>query len=457
MKKTGVILLGTMFLLNIALPALGMAPAISHTNDLKAKATSLSGNFAFVSEFTSGGTYSSYGWTASGSPKPVITNSVNYYGEPSLEISNSAYVYSFENVSQGQNFISFQSAVYAVKGMATVSIVNSDMQPIASVSVYQNKIYAGSFGQENYIGIAPASSAYPAGWVFLIANIQNTSTNKAFSWSMQLFVDRTDSIFANISVPWAYQYAGIELSSSGGNSYFTDVIFTSYQIAIYYPGYNPMEGYGQGSGLVVSLLKPFTVIHANMFLKNWNVPESGILSFQINVMNYYGTTRSSGVGFFQLGVDLDPNNHIAPWYVPGKNMIAHYFINSSSPAVGSGFFSPNGTELSLTIQYLVHENEIFFQIIDYSVSGNLMYWNATIPYNGTEFYGSYTQLEFQPSSTYPINDYYFNGSLYNITVGDGAVQVPLNNSYMLPFELNSPATWSLTYYGSAQNGYNEIG
>ncbi|MFP3257294.1 MAG: hypothetical protein RXO36_05805, partial [Candidatus Nanopusillus acidilobi] len=65
--------------------------------------------------------------------------------------------------------------------------------------------------------------------------------------------------------------------------------------------------------------------------------------------------------------------------------------------------------------------------------------------------------EFQPSSSYPIQQYYFSGSLYNITVGDGITQVPLSNSYMLPFELNAPITWSLTYYGSAENGYYQIG
>ena len=458
MKKIGVILIVLVFIFSLAVPAMATAPHfINLKNDIKAKATTLSGNFAFVSEFTSGGNYSSYGWTAYGNPMPVITNKTNFYGEPSIELSKNTFVTSYKNVTAGQNFVSFQAAIYAQKGNASISIINQAGQQIAEVNVYKNEIFAGSMGVETYLGNAPSSSSYPQGWVFIIANIQNTSTNKAFSWTMQLFVDETDKIFANVSVPMAYQYAGIELGSENGNSYFTDIIFTSYQIAIYYPGYNPMEGYGQGSGLVVSLLSPFTVIHANMLLKNWNVPETGILSFQINVMNYYGTTRSSGVGFFQLGVDLDPNNHIAPWYVPGKNMVAHYFMNSSSPAISSGFYSPNNTELSLTIEYLVSDNEILFQIVDYNVSGNFMYWNATIPYNGTEFYSSYTQLEFQPSSNYPIQDYYFNGSLYNITVGNGVNQVPLNNSYMLPFELNAPTTWSLTYYGSATNGYNEIG
>ncbi len=455
MKKLIVFLVIIFFALSVTAPALFSSEANSiMKNNIKATKASTSGTFAFVSEFTSGGNFSTYGWKYF-NHEPKLTNKVNFYGEESIMVPENSYVYSFENVTPGQNFISFQAAVYSMGSNASISVINSMNQEIASILIFNDQVYAGYPGHEQYIGNVN-SSIYPSGWNFIIANIQNTSTKKQLSWTMQVFVDETDKIFANVSVPLAYSYAGIELSSNNGDSYFTDIIFTSYQIAIYDPGYNPMEGYGQGSGLVVSLLPPFTEIHANMVLNNWSVPESGILSFQINVMNYYGTTRSSGVGFFQLGVDLDPGNHIAPWYVPGKNMIAHYFLNSSSPAVGSGFYSPNGTELSLTIEYLLNQKEILFQIIDSSVSGNLKYWNATIPYNGTEFYGSYTQLEFQPSSSFPIQDYYFNGSLYNITIGNGSDQVPLNDSYMLPFELNAPSTWSMTYYGSASNGYKEI-
>jgi hypothetical protein len=54
-----------------------------------------------------------------------------------------------------------------------------------------------------------------------------------------------------------------------------------------------------------------------MVLGSWNVPETGILSFQINAINCYGATYYSCVGFFQLGMDIDPDGHIAPWYVEG--------------------------------------------------------------------------------------------------------------------------------------------
>ena len=206
------------------------------------------------------------------------------------------------------------------------------------------------------------------------------------------------------------------------------------------------------------MLPAFTVLRANMVLNSWNVPEDGILSFQINAMNYYGTTRSSCVGFFQLGVDINPNGYISPWYVPGVNCIAHYFLNSSNPAVQPGFPTPVGSVLTLSITDQPSNNALFFQIVDHNApSAQYKYWNATIPYNGTEFYSTYTQLEFQPSSSYPISDYYFNGSLYNMQYGSPALLSPLNSSYMLPFVLNAPPGWSFAYYSNSNDGYGQIG
>jgi hypothetical protein len=73
-----------------------------------------------------------------------------------------------------------------------------------------------------------------------------------------------------------------------------------------------MEGYGQGSGLVVGLLPAYSNLTAQMNLHSWSVPQNDILSFQINAMNLTGTTVSTCHGFFQLGVDLDPLGRIAP-------------------------------------------------------------------------------------------------------------------------------------------------
>ncbi|HLH85523.1 MAG TPA: hypothetical protein VKU79_01495, partial [Thermoplasmataceae archaeon] len=307
-----------------------------------------------------------------------------------------------------------------------------------------------------FSGQVPQTPAYKGGWIYVSGNLMNTSTHKSFNWTLQLFVDQTISIFANISCPLGYEYSAIELNSTYGIAYFTDIVFTSYEIPIYLPGYNNMEGYGQGSGLLVQLLKPFTILHANMILHNWNTLENGILSFQINAMNYYGATRSTCVGFFQLGIDLDPNGTIAPWYVAGTNCIAHYFLHSMNPAVQPGFPTPNNTRLGLTIIDNISGKHIFFQIIDYSVQGNDRYWNATIPYNGTLFYATYTQMEFQPVAESQILNYHFNGTLYNMTYGNSfSSMTMLNNSYMLPFTLDAPDTWSLTYY-NGEAGYTQI-
>ncbi len=445
------------------IPILAGSPTPGKLLDEKtsnAPAASTAGTFAYESYFESGGTYSNYGWSLSGNGQPpTITSSVNYSGEPSLRVSGGETLSTSSGIIPGNQFISFQAAVDASSGMAVFSIVNSNGKQVAGVGISGNQIYAGGSSLSS-IGTAPSNTVYPAGWTYISGNIQNTSTQKSFSWTMQLFVDQTDMVFANVSVPGAYQYAGLQIGSNSGKVYFTDIVLSTYEIPIYSPGYNPMEGYGQGSGLIVSLLHPFTILHASMILNSWNVPESGILSFQINAMNYYGTTTSSCVGFFQLGVDINPNGMISPWYVPGKNCIAHYFLNSSNPSAQAGFKSPPGSMLSLSIVDQPANDTIFFQIIDHSVtqSSGDRYWNATIPYSGTEFYGTYTQLEFQPSSSYPIQNYFFSGSLYNMGYGNSFSSLaPLNASYMLPFTLNAPTTWSFTYYNNAASGYNQIG
>jgi 3',5'-cyclic AMP phosphodiesterase CpdA len=97
------------------------------------------------------------------------------------------------------------------------------------------------------------------------------------------------------------------------------------------------------------------------------------------------------------------------------------------------------------------------QIVDYSATSQDMFWNATIPYSGTAFYSTCTQLEFQPSPAYPIQDYYFNGTLYNIAYVDSySTMQTLNGSYMLPFILNALPTWSFAYYDSSLSGYQQI-
>lgn len=76
--------------------------------------------------------------------------------------------------------------------------------------------------------------------------------------------------------------------------------------------------------------------------------------------------------------------------------------------------------------------------------------------SGTEFYATYTQMEFQPVAESQILDYHFSGILYNMTYGSTWTDLlPLNNSYMLPFTLDAPSTWSLTYYNAPEAGYDQ--
>ncbi|MGC8618682.1 MAG: hypothetical protein ACP5UZ_08135, partial [Thermoplasmata archaeon] len=295
------------------------------------------------------------------------------------------------------------------------------------------------------------------GWILVSGNLFKYTIGNESSWRLQVFVDNTTSVFANISTPGGYSYAGIEILSSSGTVFFTNIIFTSYRMAVYLPGYNNMEGYGQGSGALVSLLKPFTILHANFVLYNWSVTRYSTLSFQINAMNYNGAENQTANGFFQLGVDLDPNGKIAPWYVGNNRAIAIYFKNHQSPDFMPGFPTPNGTVLGLTIQDIPSKGMISFQVIDYSVSNQYRYWNVSIPYIGTEFYAAYTQIETSSMNGSQLNDYRFNGSMFNISYGSSIPSlVPLNSSYMLPFSIDAPSTWSLTYYSNQTAGYRQV-
>ena len=75
------------------------------------------GSFAFLSEFGSGGTYSNYGWSLidKGSAPP-ITNSPNYFGEPSLNVTNGTTLFSDRNITKGDRSVSFQFAINARDG-----------------------------------------------------------------------------------------------------------------------------------------------------------------------------------------------------------------------------------------------------------------------------------------------------------------------------------------------------
>ncbi len=424
------------------------------------------GSFAFVANFEDGALD---GWTAASGSARVVTTP-NYNGEPALRSTAKSVgpqidlAGSSSGVVAGDTFVSFQADVNPGSGTGFVGLADASGFPVAVIGVGGGYVWAGANpAQATVVEPIPTGTAQPAGWVYLSANVYATTLkNKSTAWVMDVFVDRTDVVAASqVSVPNAGGYAAALLETTSGTVYYTNTILANYQIPVQIPGYNNMDGYGQGSGLLVQLLPSFTTLTATMTLSSWDTPQTGILSFQINAMNYYGTTRSSCKGFFQLGVDLDPSGYIAPWYVDGTNCIAHYFGNSNSGAISSGFPSPPGTTLELTIQDQPAANQIFFQIVDTApgVAAADRYWNATIAYGGTPFYGSYTQVEWQPCcSNYPISDYAFSGALTNLAISGGSVAAPtaLEAQYMLPFALDLPPSWNLNYYDSSVAGYQQV-
>ncbi len=432
---------------------LGLHPVIPRN----APATSTAGAFAFVSNFES---FTLEGWQSLAGPAPKVVKSPNYFGEPSLaSVSKTDPQVDFTNQRfvSGDSFVSFQVAINVQKGSGYFGLMGPD-GPVAVIGVSKEQVYAGQNpSSAQFVQGVPSGTAYPSGWVYITANVYDASSpsNPSAGWVMQLFVDRTDVVAATVSVPSAGMYSGALIDTTAGVAYYTDIVVSTYEIPINIPSYNNMDGYGQGSGLLVNLLPAFYNLTAQMKLNDWSTPQVGILSFQINAMNYYGTTTSSCVGFFQLGVDLNPNGTIAPWYVPGKNCFAHYFLSSQNPAVQPGVPSPKGTKLVLSIVYDVSAKQITFTIRDLSTS---QVFTASIPYSGTAFFGTYTQLEFQPCcNQFPIQDYMINGKLYDmqITMLSGSTQ-PLPASYMLPFILDAPPSWSFTYYQNSSAGYTQL-
>ncbi|WP_069807022.1 hypothetical protein [Vulcanisaeta thermophila] len=432
----------------------------------KAPAASLVGAFAYVANFEFvNEPLSYYGLipVVSSPTQPQIVTYPNYWGEPSLSVSGYQELIVNPNlVVRGDQFLSFQVAINAQQGSGFFGLVNSNYQPVAIVGVANGYVWAGPnlTDLKPVIPLANLTNAlYPPGWVLIMVNVYNASTpyNKTAGWVMQVFVDETDEPPFEVSVPNAGNYYTAAIINVNGTVYYTNIVLTTLQIPIYLVKYNNMEGYGQGSGLLVQLLPPFYNLTALVLLRYRKTPQVGILSFQINAMNYYGATRSSCVGFFQIGIDLDPNGTIAPWYVPGKNCIAHYYFNETTmnPAVLPGVPTPNNTLLKFMIYYNMSAKEIVFEIVDYNTS---QVWIHEIPYSGTPFYATYTQLEFQYAYTkYPIYDYVFNGTMFDIEVtylNGTTATLPAN--YMIPFELSAPLTWDLTYYNVNASGYVQL-
>ncbi|MEM0128371.1 MAG: hypothetical protein QXO03_04720 [Thermoplasmatales archaeon] len=412
-----------------------------------------SGDFAFVSIFSVGSNYSSLGWKLTSGDQPVVTSSKMSGGQPSLFLPQGSEIASSRSFPPGDRLLSFQFAVKAWSGTFVFSIVNSSLQNILSISLQAASLSAISGNETKRIGIQ-GSAAESGGWLLIQGTtFENISTSNG-SWNLELFSGGNDVPLANISIRDMSSYSGLTVSSLNGSAYLSDVIFTSDPIALTLPGYNIMEGYGQGSGDIAQLLGPFTVLRADIILYNWSSASFGAMSLQINALNYSASLNPTAKGFFQVGIDLDPAGSIAPWYVSGTNAIAVYFPNFYNPDFMPGIQSPNGTRLSLSIEYLTARHLVLMQVIDYSVGRQFEFWNASVQYSGPPFYSAYTQLEL--SSSVSPDKYSGHFLIYNITYGNSLESMqPFAPDYELPYSINAPSNWHIGPYNFTINGYSE--
>jgi hypothetical protein len=405
----------------------------------------LPGQFSFVSNFEDG---QLDGWAPISGPTPQVTASPSFSGDPSLTSTAGQFTPQIDTANQGfvtgLPLISFQVAIDAGAGSGVFGLGNQK-SPVAVVGVSKGEVVAGgSLRSLRDVEPVPSGTSYPRGWVYLTANVNSTS----YGWVIDVFVDNSNLTSAVLSVPAASGYTDAIIETTSGTVHYTDVTVLSYPIPLIVPGYNNMEGYGQGSGENVNLLPAYYELSAQMTLDSWSIPQDGILSMQINAMNTTGTLSSTCVGFFQLGTDIDSGGTIQPWYVTGVDCSATYFTANPIP-------TPPGTHLVLSIVDDRSKHQIRFTIDD-TTTGRA--YTASIPYRGSLFFSSYTQLEFQPCcNAFPIQDYRFVGSLYDnqITTKDGRAE-GLTASYMVPFLIDTPSSWDFTYYQTSNFGYQQI-
>ena len=150
---------------------------------------------------------------------------------------------------------------------------------------------------------------------------------------------------------------------------------------------------------------------------------------------------------------MNPGGYIAPWYVNGWKCIAPCFLSSQSPLIQTGVCTGPDTHPKLAI----FDDASAKQVVTSPAPSSPLTFTASRPYNGTEFYGTYTQLEFQPCcNLFPIQDYTLSGDLYDMqTTQTGGTPQSLPAGYMLPFMLDAPTSWSLGYYQESVSGYRQ--
>lgn len=405
--------------------------------------------FAFVSNFE---TYTLEGWQSIQGSAPTIVSSKNYTGEPSLKSSannGSQIDFTDDNFVTSQSELSFQVAIHAPSSSAGyIGLASSQDSFVAIVGVKNGMVYAGaSLSSLKSVEAIPKKTAYPAGWVYIIADLSN-STGK---WIMQVFVDQTQGPSKQVSVPNAGNYVGALIETMAGTMYYTNIIFSTFQIANVVSGYHPMQGYGGrvASAEIVRLLPAYYNLTAVMTLNSFSVPESDILSFQINAQNYTAATQDTCVGFFQIGLFLDSQSgNIDPWYVPYGDCGPYSFPQ------GATLHVPKGEKIILSIVFNKSSHEIMFKEYYPQIKKTL---SANISYTGGDFYSAYTQMEYQTSSSYPIQDYKLTGSIFGIQITPvSGVPEYLPAIYMMPFNLNAPTSWDVHYYVNSTAGYDEL-
>ncbi|MEM0126843.1 MAG: hypothetical protein QXW29_02360 [Thermoplasmatales archaeon] len=410
-------------------------------------------DFAFVSMFSERSNYSSSGWKLISGDQPVVSSSQMFEGQPSLFLSNGSEIASARSFPAGDRLLSFQFIVKIRSGIFVFSIVNSSLKSILSISLGSESLSVISGNEIKRIWIKGDASG-SGGWDLIQGTAFENISSGNDSWNLQLFSEGNDVPLTNMSIRNMSSYSGLTAFVLNGSAYLSDVIFTSDPIALYLPGYNFMEGYGQGSGEIAQLLGPFTILHANIILYNWSSTSFGAMSLQINALNYSASLNPTARGFFQVGVDLDPAGSIAPWYVGGNNAVAVYFPNFYNPDFMPGFQSPNGTRLSLSVEYLTAKHLVLMQVIDYSVGRQFEFWNASVQYSGPPFYSAYTQLELSSSAS--PDGYSGHFLVYNITYGNSLESMqPFSPDYELPYSINAPSNWYISPYNFTVNGYSE--
>lgn len=429
--------------------------SLSNTAVLPPLPNSSSKYFAFVSSFE---TLTLEGWQSIQGTSPSVVTSTNYTGEPSLMSSASdgnQIDYANSNFITGLSTLSFQVAMYAPNGTSGfIGLGSNDTNFVAVVGVNGDKVYAGgNLNDLKRVGAVPKDTAFPSGWVYIIAVLSESGGK----WTMQVFVDQTDESPFQVAVPSAGSYTGALIETTSGTVYYTNIIATTDVMAKYVPGYHPMEGYGgsieEPKDCCIPnyphLLPPFYNLTDVMTINNFTVPEDEVLSFQINAQNYTSATENYCTGFFQIGMFLDQaKNYVDPWYVSDGQCEPYSFPQATTLHI------VKNEQIILSMVWNHTTHTIFFRE-DFTSIHKIL--SVSVSYGGGAFYSMFTQLEFQPSSSYPIKDYYLTGSEFGIHITEvsGAGEF-LPASYLMPFDIDTPTTWDIHYYVNSTAGYDEL-